>query len=159
MNPPPVVPAMLPEVHLPMQQFKPVKSEYSRPPRAGSPRLPLTQGIWLRRVTKKSGKALLHNRQECRLGIMCLAVPGKITSISGEDPLTRSGKVDFGGILKEVSLAYVPEVKVGDYVIVHVGFALSRVDEEEANQVFGYLREMQELSELEETGPAAKPGP
>jgi hydrogenase expression/formation protein HypC len=81
---------------------------------------------------------------------MCLAIPGKVTSISGEDPLLRSGKVDFGGILKEVSLAYVPEVKVGDYVIVHVGFALSRVDEAEANQVFEYLREMEELSDLED---------
>src|ERR1035438_8242463 len=49
---------------------------------------------------------------------MCLAIPGKVTSISGEDPLMRSGKVDFGGVLKEVSLAYVPEVNVGDYVIV-----------------------------------------
>jgi hydrogenase expression/formation protein HypC len=83
---------------------------------------------------------------------MCLAIPGKVTSISGEDPLLRSGKVDFGGVLKEVSLAYVPEVKVGDYVIVHVGFALSRVDEAEANQVFEYLREMQELTELEDSG-------
>ncbi len=83
---------------------------------------------------------------------MCLAVPGKVTSISGEDPLMRTGKVDFGGILKDVSLAYVPEAKVGDYVIVHVGFALSRVDEEEAKQVFDYLRQMQELSELEEKG-------
>ena len=62
----------------------------------------------------------------------------------------RMGRVDFGGILKEVSLAYVPEAKVGDYVIVHVGFALSRVDEAEANKVFEYLREMQELSELED---------
>ncbi len=59
---------------------------------------------------------------------MCLAVPGKIVSITGEDALTRTGKVDFGGILKEVSLAYVPEAKLGDYVIVHVGFALSRLD-------------------------------
>ncbi len=88
---------------------------------------------------------------------MCLAIPGKITSISGEDPLMRSGKVDFGGILKEVSLAYVPEVKVGDYVIVHVGFALSRVDEEEANQVFEYLRQMQELSELDQSGAGVSP--
>ena len=80
---------------------------------------------------------------------MCLAVPGKITSISGEDPLIRTGKVDFGGILKEVSLAYVPEAEIGDYVIVHVGFAISRVDEEEAQKVFEYLREMEELSELE----------
>jgi hydrogenase expression/formation protein HypC len=90
---------------------------------------------------------------------MCLAVPGKITSISGEDPLMRTGKVDFGGILKDVSLAYVPEAQLGDYVIVHVGFALSRVDEAEAMQVFEYLREMQELSELEESGPGASPAP
>jgi hydrogenase expression/formation protein HypC len=82
---------------------------------------------------------------------MCLAIPGKITSISGEDPLMRTGKVDFGGILKEVSLAYVPEAQLGDFVIVHVGFALSRVDEAEAQQVFEYLREMQELTELEDS--------
>ena len=88
---------------------------------------------------------------------MCLAIPGKVTSISGDDPLMRSGKVDFGGILKDVSLAYVPEVKVGDYVIVHVGFALSRVDEAEANQVFEYLREMQELSELQDSGAGVSP--
>jgi hydrogenase expression/formation protein HypC len=88
---------------------------------------------------------------------MCLAIPGKVISISGEDPLLRSGKVDFGGILKEVSLAYVPEVKVGDYVIVHVGFALSRVDEEEANQVFEYLREMEELSGLQDGGGGGSP--
>ena len=67
----------------------------------------------------------------------------------------RTGKVDFGGILKEVSLAYVPEVKIGDYVIVHVGFALSKVDEAEAMQVFEYLREMQELSDLEDAESAA----
>jgi hydrogenase expression/formation protein HypC len=88
---------------------------------------------------------------------MCLAIPGKVASISGEDPLLRTGKVDFGGIFKEVSLAYVPEVNVGDYVIVHVGFALSRVDEEEAKQVFEYLREMQELSELDESGAGVSP--
>jgi hydrogenase expression/formation protein HypC len=88
---------------------------------------------------------------------MCLAIPGKIASISGDDPLMRTGKVDFGGILKEVSLAYVPEATVGDYVIVHVGFALSRVDEAEAQQVFAYLREMQELSELEPDGAGVSP--
>ena len=71
---------------------------------------------------------------------MCLAIPGKVTSISGDDPLLRSGKVDFGGVLREVSLAYVPEVKVGDYVIVHVGFALSKVDTDEAGNVFEMLR-------------------
>jgi len=81
---------------------------------------------------------------------MCLAIPGRITSITGDDPLMRTGKVDFGGILKEVNLAYVPEAQLGDYVIVHVGFALSRVDEAEAHLVFDYLREMQELAELEE---------
>ena len=84
---------------------------------------------------------------------MCLAIPGKIESISGNDSLLRIGKVNFGGILKEVSLAYVPEVKVGDYVIVHVGFALSRLDEDEAHKVFDYLKEMEELGGLKEGGP------
>jgi hydrogenase expression/formation protein HypC len=84
---------------------------------------------------------------------MCLAIPGKIESISGDGPLSRTGKVNFGGILKEACLTYVPEAKVGDYVIVHVGFALSRVDEEEAHKVFAYLKEMEELAELKETGP------
>ncbi len=88
---------------------------------------------------------------------MCLAIPGKITSISGDDPLLRTGKIDFGGILKEANLAYVPEAQVGDYVIVHVGFAISRVDEEEAHKVFEYLREMEELSELAEGGAALSP--
>jgi hydrogenase expression/formation protein HypC len=80
---------------------------------------------------------------------MCLAVPGKLISVDESPALMRSGKVDFGGILKEVSLAYVPEAKLGDYVLVHVGFALSIVDEKEANQVFEYLRKMDELAELE----------
>jgi hydrogenase expression/formation protein HypC len=81
---------------------------------------------------------------------MCLAIPGKIESITGfdADAINRKGKVNFGGILKEVSLAYVPQAKVGDYVIVHVGFALSVVDQEEAMKVFGYLKEMSELEEL-----------
>jgi len=84
---------------------------------------------------------------------MCLAIPGKIESISGDDSLTRMGKVNFGGILKEASLAYVPEARVGDYVIVHVGFALSRVDEDEAHKVFEYLKQMESLNELREGGP------
>lgn len=74
-------------------------------------------------------------------------------SISGDDPLMRMGRVDFGGIIKEASLAYVPEVKVGDYVIVHVGFALSKVDEDEAQKVFEYLKQMDELADLKEGGP------
>lgn len=80
---------------------------------------------------------------------MCLAVPGKIISISGDEPLTKIAKVDFAGIRKDVSIAYVPEAKVGDYVIVHVGFALSVIDEKEANEVFEYLKEFDELDELE----------
>ena len=84
---------------------------------------------------------------------MCLAIPGKIESIQGDDPLTRMGKVNFGGILKDACLAYVPEAKVGDYVIVHVGLALSRLDEEEAHQVFEYLKQMEDLAELKEEGP------
>jgi hydrogenase expression/formation protein HypC len=82
---------------------------------------------------------------------MCLAIPGKIESISGDDPLTRTGKVNFGGIVKEVNLAYVPEAAPGDYVIVHVGFAINTISEEEANQVFEYLRQMDELEELKPT--------
>ena len=81
---------------------------------------------------------------------MCLAIPGKIESITGNDPLARTGKVNFGGILKEVNLTYVPDAQIGDYVIVHVGFALSKVDEAEANQVFDYLKQMEELSELQD---------
>lgn len=78
---------------------------------------------------------------------MCLAVPGKLISVEGED-LNRTGRVSFGGVVKEVSLAYVPEAQVGDYVIVHVGFALSMVDEAEAQRVFDYLEEMGDLGEL-----------
>ncbi|MCR4415598.1 MAG: HypC/HybG/HupF family hydrogenase formation chaperone [Thermoguttaceae bacterium] len=61
-------------------------------------------------------------------------------------------KVDFGGIVKEACLAYVPEAQVGDYVIVHVGFAISRVDEAEARQIFAYLEEIGELAEAEQRG-------
>ena len=84
---------------------------------------------------------------------MCLAIPGKIESISGTDSLLRMGRVNFGGIIKEASLAYVPEAGVGDYVIVHVGFALSRVDEGEARKIFDYLKQMEELTELKEAVP------
>lgn len=79
---------------------------------------------------------------------MCLAVPGQIISVSGEEPLLRMGRVRFGGIVKEASLAYVPEAELGDYVLVHVGFALSVVDEQEAARVFEYLQQMDELDEL-----------
>jgi len=79
---------------------------------------------------------------------MCLAIPGKILSIQGED-FARTARVSFGGIVKEVSLAYVPEAGVGDYAIVHVGFAISLVDEKEALRTFEYLKQMGELAELE----------
>ncbi len=80
---------------------------------------------------------------------MCLAVPGKILSVGGDGPLERTGKVSFGGIIKEVNLSFVPEAGIGDYVVVHVGCAISRLDKEEAQRVFEYLREMNELGELE----------
>ena len=79
---------------------------------------------------------------------MCLAVPGKIISIRGED-FARTARVNFGGIVKEVSLAYVPEAQEGAYVIVHVGFALSVVDEAEAMRTFEYLKQMGELDDLD----------
>jgi hydrogenase expression/formation protein HypC len=79
---------------------------------------------------------------------MCLAVPGKILSTEGEH-FARTARVSFGGIVKEVSLAYVPEANVGDYAIVHVGFAISLLDEEEALLTFGYLKQIGELAELE----------
>ena len=79
---------------------------------------------------------------------MCLGVPGKIVSMSGNEGLDRVGRVNFGGIIKEVNLAYVPEAGMGDYVIVHVGFAISRLDEQEAERTFEYLRQMDELREL-----------
>ncbi|WP_017302922.1 HypC/HybG/HupF family hydrogenase formation chaperone [Spirulina subsalsa] len=74
---------------------------------------------------------------------MCLAIPGKVVSIQGDDPLMRAGKVSFGGVIKEVSLAYVPDVEIGQYVVVHVGFALSIVDEEEAEETLAYLEQLE----------------
>jgi hydrogenase expression/formation protein HypC len=80
---------------------------------------------------------------------MCLAVPGKVLTVTGTD-IDRAGRVSFGGIVKEVSLAYVPEARVGDYVLVHVGFAISVMDEAEAAQVFQYLEQIGELTDIEE---------
>lgn len=76
---------------------------------------------------------------------MCLAVPGRILEIEGDDPLLLHGKVDFGGVKKEVSLAFTPDAKPGDYVLVHVGFALSVIDEEEARHIFQTLAELSEM--------------
>ncbi len=81
---------------------------------------------------------------------MCLAIPGKIISIEPTvDAAFKTGKVSFGGILKDVNLCMLSDAEVGDYVLVHVGVAIGKVDEEEANKVFGYLKAMGEVEELE----------
>ncbi|CAI8740770.1 HypC/HybG/HupF family hydrogenase formation chaperone [Methylocaldum szegediense] len=78
---------------------------------------------------------------------MCLAVPGQILSIEqADDPLLRSGRVDFGGVVKVVNLAYVPEAEIGDYVIVHAGFAISRLDEAEAQAVLKEIAALEDVS-------------
>jgi hydrogenase expression/formation protein HypC len=74
---------------------------------------------------------------------MCLGIPGKVTEVFQRDELPM-GKVEFGGILKEVCLAYTPEADVGQYVLVHVGFAISVIDEAEAEEIFSYLKEYDE---------------
>ena len=81
---------------------------------------------------------------------MCLGIPGEILETHGGDLGLRMGTVRFGGAEREVCLAYVPEAEVGDYVIVHVGVAISQVSEAEANEVFGYLQEIQALADLED---------
>jgi hydrogenase expression/formation protein HypC len=78
---------------------------------------------------------------------MCLAVPGKVLSVEGEDPAFRSAIVDLFGVRKTVSLAFTPEVQPGDFVLVHVGFALNRIDEEQAAQTYQYLLQIGALSE------------
>ena len=83
---------------------------------------------------------------------MCLAVPGKVVATEPGSPGMPMGTVSFGGIRKQVCLAYVPDVQVGEYVLVHVGFALQTIDEAEAQQVFRALERMGELAELEESG-------
>ncbi|MEI9999355.1 MAG: HypC/HybG/HupF family hydrogenase formation chaperone [Verrucomicrobiota bacterium] len=79
---------------------------------------------------------------------MCLAVPGKVIEIADNPEGMRMGKANFGGIVKQVCLEYTPEVVVGDYVLVHVGFALSKVDEDVAERTYQMLAEMQQLDEL-----------
>ncbi len=86
---------------------------------------------------------------------MCLGVPGKVIRIDPHPLGMTMGKVSFGGITKDVCLAYVPDVQVGEYVVVHVGFAISIIDQREAEEVFALLRQMAELSELDITQPEA----
>ena len=80
---------------------------------------------------------------------MCLAIPGKLIEISQDAQGVRMGRANFGGIVKQVCLEYTPEVEPGDYVLVHVGFALSKVDENEAARTYKPLEEMQQLGELD----------
>ena len=85
---------------------------------------------------------------------MCLAIPGKIVALTADaDPAFRSGKVSFGGITREVNLSLVPDAQPGDYVLVHVGAAISVVDEAEANLTLEYLRQIGELEELDPQTP------
>ncbi len=86
---------------------------------------------------------------------MCLAIPGRIEEIDAADADLRMARVRFGGIVKEVSLSLTPEARVGDYVIVHVGFAISRLDEEEAQRVFEYARQIGELEQLRNAATAS----
>lgn len=84
---------------------------------------------------------------------MCLAVPGKVIHVEEDVLGLARGQVSFGGILKDVSFAYVPDVKPGDFVLVHVGFALSKIDEKEAAEVFRLLHEMGEMAEIDSPRP------
>jgi hydrogenase expression/formation protein HypC len=81
---------------------------------------------------------------------VCLAIPGKVIEISENPEGVRMGKANFGGIVKQVCLEYTPEVNTGDYVLVHVGFALSKVDEDVAARTYALLEEMKQLDELDE---------
>ena len=82
---------------------------------------------------------------------MCLGIPGRVVALYHEHDLLM-GKIDFGGVRKEACLATVPDAAIGDYVLIHVGFALAKIDEAEARRVFSYLEQMDELGEL---GPAS----
>lgn len=79
---------------------------------------------------------------------MCLAIPGKVIEIGHREDEMIMGRVSFEGLEKEVCLSYVPDVKIGDYVIVHVGFALNKIDDDEALRVFDYLEQMGETEEI-----------
>ena len=83
---------------------------------------------------------------------MCLAIPGRISSLHDSTGVPMA-KVDFGGITREACLSYLPDARIGDYVLVHVGFAISKVDEEEASRTYRYFSEMDQFSELEDGDP------
>jgi len=92
---------------------------------------------------------------------MCLAVPGRVVDTYRENDLLM-GKIDFGGVRKPACLEHIPDVKVGEYVLIHVGFALSRIDAAEASRIFEYLKELNQLDELAEPSspaPVENPSP
>ena len=80
---------------------------------------------------------------------MCLAIPGKLLEITEDNHGVKMGRANFGGIVKQVCLEYIPEAQIGDYLLVHVGFALSKVDEEEASRTYQLLEAMKQLDELD----------
>lgn len=80
---------------------------------------------------------------------MCLAVPGRVLTLSEDVPIARVGRVDFGGVVKEINFAFAPEAAIGDYVLVHVGFAIAVIDESEAERIFTHLREIGEFAAAE----------
>ncbi|MBC8876626.1 MAG: HypC/HybG/HupF family hydrogenase formation chaperone [Planctomycetes bacterium] len=87
---------------------------------------------------------------------MCLGIPGKVIEIHEQDSLPM-GKVEFGGITKDICLAYVPEAQVGDYVLVHAGFAISIIDEDDAQETLSYIEQIQEFSEIDRTETVGSP--
>lgn len=84
---------------------------------------------------------------------MCLGVPGKVIAIESNSAGMTMGKVDFAGIVKEICLVYIPEVKLGDYIVAHAGFAISQIDEQEAREVFEMLKQIEDLSALDLSQP------
>ena len=97
---------------------------------------------------------------------MCLGIPGKLLEVYERDDLPM-GKVEFGGIVKETCLAYMPQAQVGDYLLVHVGFAISQIDQQEAEEIFSYVNQIAEAAEPQqhqtrlptEAGKQPQPGP
>jgi hydrogenase expression/formation protein HypC len=90
---------------------------------------------------------------------MCLAVPGRVVEVEGDDAVFRHGRVDFSGVRREVSLAFTPEAQPGDYVLVHAGFALTIVDQEEALATLEELRRLGEAAEASAEPPGEEPAP
>jgi hydrogenase expression/formation protein HypC len=86
---------------------------------------------------------------------MCLGVPGRVLSITDDAPGVRMGRVQFGGVHKDVCLSFLPEIQPGDWVIVHAGFAISQIDEAEAAATFELLRGLADSSDMPDSGPGA----